>query len=134
MERTLSQRYNPQDCNGVANKQTNFLDSELSVGPVLIADLILSEVLQGFAKESDYQLAKQKLLQLSMVEIGGRDVAVKAAENFRFLRRKGATIRKTIGCFIATFCIEKHLPLLHRDRDFNSFVKHLGLRTPNLGK
>ncbi len=120
--------------NGVANKETNFLDNELSVGPVLMADLILSEVLQGFAKESDYQLAKQKLLQLSMVEIGGRDTAVKAAENFRFLRRKGATVRKTIDCFIATFCIEKRLPLLHRDRDFNSFVKYLGLRTPNLGK
>ncbi len=120
--------------NGVANKETNFLDNELSVSPVLIADLILAEVLQGFAKESDYQVAKQKLLQLSMVEIGGSDVALKAAENFRFLRRKGSAVRKTIDCFIATFCIEKHLPLLHRDRDFNSFVRYLGLRTPNLGK
>ena len=115
--------------NGALNKETDLLDRELASTPVLVGDLILTEVLQGFSKEADYRLAKRKLLQLTVVQLGGEDIALKAAENFRTLRRKGATIRKTIDCLIATFCIEQDVVLLHRDRDFKPFVKFLGLRT-----
>ena len=60
----------------------------------------------------------------------GMDIAIKASENYRTLRKKGITIRKTADVIIATFCIEHDLPLLFSDRDFDPFVKHLGLYTP----
>lgn len=113
---------------GTCNEQTDILDTLLSSEPVGVGDLMLAEVLQGFASERDFNQAKQVLLSLQQVEIGGTELAVQAARNFRTLRLHGVTVRKTIDALIATRCIESDLLLLHSDRDFDAFEKHLGLR------
>lgn len=113
--------------NGVRSRETDFLDSTLGHEPVAIGDLILTEVLQGFRSDADYQMAKLLLLGLTVFELLGQDLAVRAADNYRALRRRGVTVRKTVDCIIATFCIERGLPLLYTDRDFEPFVRSLGL-------
>jgi hypothetical protein len=113
--------------NGVRSSETDFLDAKLGVEPVTIGDLILTEVLQGFRSDSDYRTARELLLGLTVLELLGQELAIKAADNYRTLRRRGITVRKTTDCIIATFCIERGLPLLYADRDFDPFVKNLGL-------
>ena len=113
--------------NGVRSRETDFLDSTLGIEPVAIGDLILTEVLQGFRSDPDYQTAKSLLLGLTIFDLLGKDLAVTAADNYRSLRRRGVTVRKTVDCIIATFCIERSLPLLYTDRDFEPFAKSLGL-------
>ena len=112
---------------GVATPQTDRLDVLLGAEHLAIGDIILTEVLQGFTRQRDFNLALERLGALTMVEIGGRDVAVKAAANFRRLRALGVTPRKTIDTLIATRCIESGYPLLFSDRDFEPFVERLGL-------
>lgn len=94
---------------------------------VAIGDLILTEVLQGFRGDEDYKGAKLLFEDLTVFDLVGKSIAVKSAENFRTLRKKGITIRKPVDVIIATFCIENNLPLLFLDRDFKPFVKSLGL-------
>ena len=113
---------------GAVTRQTELLDNLLGREPLAIGDLILTEVLQGFSDERDFVAARQMLTSLLVVEIGGREIAVQAANNFRALREIGVTVRKTIDTLIATRCIENGFELLHSDRDFDPFVKHLGLR------
>lgn len=113
--------------NGVRSRETDFLDATLGIEPVAIGDLILTEVLQGFRSDADYQTAKSLLLSLTVFELVGQDLAVRAADNYRTLRRRGVTVRKTLDCIIATFCIERRVPLLYSDRDFEPFAKRLGL-------
>ena len=113
---------------GVSTAQTAKLDSLLDREPLAIGDLILAEVLQGFTNNSDFNKAKGLLTSLDVVDIGGMDVAIQAAKNFRTLRGFGITVRKTIDTLIATRCIESGYVLLHNDRDFEPFVKHLKLR------
>lgn len=113
--------------NGIRSNETDCLDSTLGMEPVAIGDLILTEVLQGFRSDSDYQTAKSLLLGLTVFELLGQDLAVRAADNYRTLRRRGVTVRKTADCIIATFCIERGLPLLYTDRDFEPFANGLGL-------
>ena len=115
--------------NGVVTRQTERLDRYLRDEFVVIGDIILAEVLQGFRKDSDFRRAKQLLDTLVFKEMLGRDLAVKSAQNYRYLRGKGVTVRKTIDVMIATFCIENHLPLLHSDKDFQPMVKHLSLKS-----
>jgi predicted nucleic acid-binding protein len=67
------------------------------------------------------------LASLTIVELCGKEIAIQAAEYFRTLRRRGVTIRKTIDVVIATRCIASGYTLLHNGRDFDPFVKHLGL-------
>jgi predicted nucleic acid-binding protein len=93
-----------------------------------IGDLILTEVLQGFADDRDFNDARKMLTALTVVELGGQEIAIQAAKNFRVLRKAGVTVRKTIDTAIATRCIESGYELLHHDKDFHPFVKHLGLR------
>ncbi|MCB1697971.1 MAG: PIN domain nuclease [Pseudomonadales bacterium] len=112
---------------GVANKQTNTLDSVLGLAPVAIGDLILTEVLQGFRLDKDYKAARKLFEDVTTFNMLGRDMAIKSAENFRALRKKGITVRKTADVIIASFCIGHKLPLLFSDKDFKPFVKHLGL-------
>jgi predicted nucleic acid-binding protein len=114
---------------GTASPQAERLDSLLGREPLLIGDLILAEVLQGFTSERDFNHAHRLLGSLDLIEIGGRDIAVQAARNFRTLRVLGVTIRKTIDTLIATRCIEDGLSLLHCDRDFEPFIEHLGLES-----
>lgn len=112
---------------GVKSPQSERLDSLLRVQPVSIGDLILAEVLQGCATEAEFNRVKRVLLSLDVVELGGVDIALQAARNYRFLRGLGITVRKTIDVIIATYCIENGYLLLHNDRDFFPFVEHLGL-------
>lgn len=114
---------------GTTSPQAARLDELLGREPLAIGDLILAEVLQGFTSDRDFNHAKRLLTSLHLVEVGGVDAAIKAAENFRFLRARGVTVRKTIDTLIATRCILDDLVLLHADRDFQPFVDHLGLRT-----
>lgn len=113
---------------GTVTPQTDTLDSLLGTEPLAIGDLMLAEVLQGFHSERDFNCAKSFLLTLEQVQIGGSGLAVQAARNFRTLRGLGVTVRKTIDVLIATRCLENDLTLLHSDRDFDAFEKHLGLR------
>lgn len=114
--------------NGAITPQTERLDSLLGRQPLAIGDLILAEVLQGFASERDFNAARMMLTSLLVVDLGGREIAIQAARNFRALRKLGVTVRKTIDTVIATFCIESGYELLHNDRDFDPFARHLGLR------
>ena len=113
---------------GTVTAQTEKLDSLLGSEPLAIGDLILTEVLQGFAAERDFNAARKMLTSLTVVELGGQEIAIQAAKNFRVLRSLGVTVRKTIDTVIATRCIESGYELLHSDRDFDPFVRHLGLR------
>jgi predicted nucleic acid-binding protein len=106
---------------------TKKLDGLLGVQPVCTGDLILAEVLQGFRNDQDYHSAKTLLCALPTHAMLGKEMSLKSAENFRNLRKQGITIRKTIDTMIATFCIEKQLPLLHSDKDFQPFQQFLGL-------
>ena len=114
---------------GTVTPQTERLDELLGSEPVAVGDLILAEVLQGFGSDRDFNKARKLLTSLDMVEIGGVDVAIEAARNYRSLRELGITVRKTIDTMIATRCIEDDLELLFSDRDFDPFVEHLGMRS-----
>jgi predicted nucleic acid-binding protein len=115
--------------NGVITPQTDKLDELLDAEPVAIGDLMLTEVLQGFRKDADFERARDVLTSLEVVDIAGRETAIQAARHFRALRKLGITVRKTIDTLIATRCIESGLRLLHRDRDFEAFEKYLGLKS-----
>jgi predicted nucleic acid-binding protein len=115
----------------VASEQTDALDALLETEPVIVGDLILTEVLQGFADDAQFKIA-QRLFDsesIATITFAGRDIAIKAAKNHRTLRARGVTVRKTIDIIIATRCIEDHLTLLHSDRGFDPFVEYLGLRS-----
>ena len=114
---------------GTQTPPTEKLDELLSREPIAVGDLILTEVLQGFGSERDFNEARRLLTSLLVVELGGREIAIQAARNFRILRAQGVTIRKTIDTVIATRCIESGFTLLHSDRDFDPFVQHHGLRS-----
>jgi predicted nucleic acid-binding protein len=114
---------------GTPGPQADRLDALLGVDEVLIGDLMLTEVLQGFDSDADFKLARKALSACATVTLGGPALCLRAAQNFRALRRKGTTVRKTIDTLIATYCIEHDLPLLYSDRDFDGFVRHLGLRS-----
>ncbi len=114
---------------GAVTLQTERLDALLGSETLAVGDLILTEVLQGFNNERDFNQARKLLTALAVVEIGGREVAIQAARNFRTLRLMGVTVRKTIDTLIATRCIESDFVLLYSDRDFEPFVEHLGMRS-----
>ena len=114
---------------GITTKETELLDELLGVEPIVIGDLVLAEVLQGFKSDRDFNQAKKLLTSLVMVDMLGHEIAIQAARNFRALRERGMTVRKTIDTIIATYCIENDLSLLHSDRDFDAFAEHLSLRS-----
>jgi len=90
---------------------------------------VLTEVLQGFNSEHDFNQARKLLTSLAVVDLVGQNIAIQAAKNFRALRALGLTVSKTIDTLIATRCIANGLTLLYSDRDFDPFVQHLGLRS-----
>lgn len=114
--------------NGRKTRQTDCLDGLLGTEPIGIGDLMLAEILQGFRSDSGYRKAKALLLDLTVFEMVTTERAVRSAENYRFLRKRAHTVRKTIDALIATFCIDHGLPLLFSDRDFEPFAMHLNLR------
>jgi predicted nucleic acid-binding protein len=87
------------------------------------------EVLQGFRDDGQFNRALRLMTSLHVIELCGVQVAIRAAKNYRVLRSRGITVRRTIDTIIATRCIEKGYPLLYSDRDFDPFVTHLGLRS-----
>ena len=115
--------------NGTENTETDKLNEVLGLEEVVIGDLILVEVLQGFRSDTDYKAAKNVLTSLTVHDLLGKELAIKSANNFRKLRKKGTTIRKTADVIIATYCIENKIALLFTDKDFTPFVKHLRLRS-----
>ncbi len=115
--------------NGTDSPETNKLNEILGLEEVVIGDLILAEVLQSFRSDKDYKTAKEVLISLAVYDLIGKELAIKSANNFRKLRKKGITIRKTADVIIATYCIENKIPLLFSDKDFAPFVEHLRLRS-----
>jgi predicted nucleic acid-binding protein len=117
---------------GVATPQSDKLDGLLGREWLSTGDVVLTEVLQGFSRDRDFNQAHRLLTSLTVVTIGGEDIAVQAARNFRTLRAQGVTVRKTIDTLIATRCIQDGYALLYSDRDFDPFVEHLGLESAML--
>lgn len=108
--------------------QVALLDSYFGSSRIAVGDLIAAEVLQGVRDEREFKLVKKTLDAFEHVDLVGYGLAVRASENYRLLRDQGVTIRKTIDTLIATYCIENGMTLLHADRDFVPFARHLGLR------
>jgi len=114
--------------NGSDTRETSILDALLGTEPLLIGDLILVEVLQGFRSDAELARATRLLGLLEFRELVGREVAIRSAFNYRSLRARGVTVRKTIDVIIGTWCILNNHQILHSDRDFDPLEKHLGLR------
>jgi predicted nucleic acid-binding protein len=114
--------------NGNQTPQTDWLDSSLGNTPIIIGDLILTEVLQGFQNDKDFKIARDLLLRIPFKSMGEQALALESAMNYRLLRKKGVTVRKTIDVIIGTFCVHNRLTLLHCDRDFDPMVKYFGLK------
>ena len=115
--------------NNVVTEPVRRLRKLIPTTPLLIGDLILCEVLQGFRTDTQAKLVERSLRRFEIVLLVDPELAVKAAANYRFLRRRGITIRKTIDLLIGTFCIERGHTLLHSDRDFAPMERLLGLQT-----
>lgn len=118
---------------GVSSPQSDMLDRLLGRELIVTGDLILTEVLQGLREDLDFNQARRLLTSLDVIDLGGLDIAIQAARNFRMLRALGITPRKTIDTIIATRCIESGYTLMHSDRDFDPFVEHLGLQAASPG-
>jgi len=115
--------------NGTTTMASEKLDSLLGARPIATGDLILIEVLQGFNSDSDFITAKSLMCALPVHNMVGHEISLKSVDNFRLLRKKGITVRKTVDILIATYCIENQLVLLHSDKDFLPFQQYLGLQT-----
>lgn len=113
---------------GAETPEVDLLDSMFGRTQLAVGDLIIAEVLQGVQDDREFKLVRKTLDAFTQIDLAGHDIAVKAARNYRILRAKGITVRKTIDSLIATRCIEDGLTLLHSDRDFTPFHAHLGLR------
>ncbi|GIV71337.1 type II toxin-antitoxin system VapC family toxin [Caldilinea sp.] len=114
--------------NGLRTPHTDYLDALLDQDLILVGDLILAEVLQGFREDADFDTARRALAKFQQVQMVTPALALQSARNHRLPRRRGVTVRKTIDSLIATWCIENGVPLLHNDRDFDAYEAHLGLR------
>lgn len=114
--------------NGQITAQTDLLDDSLIEGTLGMGDLIFLEILQGIRDDQQFKKVKGKLSLLDQYQMFGPGMAFKCANNYRALRKKGLTIRKTNDVIIASFCIDQKIPLLYSDRDFKPFTEHLGLK------
>jgi predicted nucleic acid-binding protein len=112
---------------GVHNAETDWLNTELDRQRLALTDIILCEVLQGVRDDVIAGEVEAALTKCEVFETGGVVLAREAARNYRTLRSRGHTVRKTIDCLIATFCLRGQHSLLHKDRDFDPFEKLLGL-------
>jgi hypothetical protein len=112
---------------GTVNRQTVWLKQAVADQEIGLTSLILCEVLQGVVSEAQFRGFKEDLLQFAIFDTGSAELALASAQNYLTLRQKGFTVRKTIDCIIATFCIEHGHQLLHKDSDFDGFEAHLGL-------
>lgn len=117
--------------NGYMSQETDRLDELLYQGEAQILDLIMTEVLQGFSKDKEFRTALQLLKKVPCYNSLTSELAIESAVNFRTLRSKGVTVRKTIDMIIATWCIEHGAKLLHKDKDFRYITNVLPLQTLN---
>ncbi len=115
--------------NGKLSKETHCLDSLLGDQEILIGDLILAEILEGFQEDSHFREAQNMLESFPVQSMLAMPLAIKSATNYYMLRKRGVTIRKTIDVMIGTYCIEQQIPLLYADRDFDPMVRHLTLQS-----
>lgn len=113
---------------GFSNPETEYLDRRLAIERLGLTDLILCEILQGVDGESSAARVLRELRRFEIFDTGNQHLAIESAKNFRALRRQGRTVRKTIDCLIATFCVTHGHSLLHRDRDFDHFERLMSLR------
>ncbi|HEY5329379.1 MAG TPA: PIN domain nuclease [Acidobacteriaceae bacterium] len=113
---------------GTPSPEALWVNRNLDVSWMGLTDVILCEVLQGVNGNARFVEVREHLSKFELFDGVGENIAVASAENYRLLRDRGITVRKTIDCFIATFCIHHDHSLLHHDRDFDPFEKHLGLR------
>ncbi len=113
---------------GMTNRHTNWLRQAIGQQEIGLTSLTLCEVLQGVRSDARFRSFQRDLLTFPVFDTFGADLAIAAAMNYRTLRSRGITVRKSIDCLIATFCIDQGHVLLHNDRDFDGFVSHLGLR------
>jgi len=113
---------------GTAAPEVHLLEQVIHQGQAIVGDLILCEILQGISDERQFDAVRNHLAAFPVLPMAGSYIAVQSAINYRSLRRRGYTVRKTIDCLIATFCIENDLALLHNDRDFDAFEQMLGLQ------
>jgi len=114
--------------NGRITPQTDLLDTSLAEGLLVMGDLVFLEILQGIKDDGQYEEVKARLLLLDQYSMFDQSMVFKCANNYRTLRKKGITIRKTNDVIIASFCIDKQLDLLYVDRDFSPFIHCLGLK------
>ncbi|MFA6055539.1 MAG: PIN domain nuclease [Thermodesulfovibrionales bacterium] len=114
--------------NGRKTAKTDWLDLALGNEQIIVGDLIMAEVLQGFQSDKDFKTARKLLLVFPFMAMVGQELAIKSALNYRFLRKKGVTVRKTIDVMIGTFCLNYQLKLLHDDGDFDPMEKYLNLK------
>ncbi|EIJ42046.1 putative nucleic acid-binding protein [Beggiatoa alba B18LD] len=114
--------------NGKPTTQTLYLRDDAERDQILLGDLILCEVLQGFKNEKDHKAARELLLSFAYQNMVGQQIALQSVDYFRYLRQQGVTVRKTIDVLIATFCIVNEHELLHADRDFDMIEKYLPLK------
>ena len=112
---------------GVENLQTTWLEQRVTRLGLGITDLILCEILQGAREEKMFREVRRRMSQFEFFNTGGEQLAIASANNYRHLRSRGVTVRKTIDCVIASFCLDQGHSLLHRDRDFDPFERYLGL-------
>lgn len=112
---------------GIPSSHAEWLESNLAVERLGLTDLILCEVLQGIGTEAQFGAVQAELLRFEVYETGTIELAVEAATNYRRLRAAGRTVRRTIDCLTATFCLVEGYALLHNDRDYDPFEQHLGL-------
>lgn len=115
--------------NNVLTEPVSRLRQLIPNSPILVGDLILCEVLQGLRTEAQAKIVERSLGRFEPVSLLDPALAVKSAANYRFLRRQGITVRKTIDLMIGTFCVERGHALLHSDRDFEPMERFLGLQT-----
>jgi len=118
---------------GTLNAETEWLDREMPLQRIGLTDMILCEVLQGIRETRQFQRMRDQLLTFDVFSTGGAENAIATAENYRTLRQRGYTVRKTIDCWIATFCLLTGNQLLHRDHDFDPFEKVLELQVVHAG-
>ncbi|MDB2384576.1 PIN domain nuclease [Endozoicomonas sp.] len=115
--------------NGKITPASDLLDACLVEGTLAMGDLIFLEILQGIRDNKQFRQVKNKLSLLDEYTLFSPSMVIKCANNFRALRKKGITVRKTNDVIIASFCIEQKMALLYTDRDFNPFSDHLGLKS-----
>jgi len=114
--------------NGYPSKKADLLHELLDNEQIVMLDVILLELLQGFKRDKDYNTARRLLSSLETFPALGSENVLTTAGYYRGLRKKGVTIRKTIDMMIAGWCMQYNVPLLHDDRDFDLIALHLPLK------